>query len=143
MFTKLMNDLEAIQKDVVAKIEEVKEAENKIIALQEQVLSLENQVANLEEEKANHVCQCDHSELEGQIESLKAQVVALKKEIAEHKCPVCDHSEMEAQISKLQQVRGELEASIQAKDEIISQHEQNLVLLQAEVDELKKLLMTN
>lgn len=113
MFTKLMNDLEAIQEDVIAKIKEVKEAENKIIVLQEQVLNLENQVANLEEEKANHVC------------------------------PVCDHSEMEAQISELQQVRGELEASIQAKDEIISRHEENLVLLQAEVDELKKLLMTN
>ena len=39
MFTKLMNDLEAIQEDVIAKIKEVKEAENKIIVLQDGVIT--------------------------------------------------------------------------------------------------------
>ena len=109
--------------------------------LQEEVNRLTEENEALKEEIANHVCEkeivevpvpveCDHSALEQEIADLKQQ-------IADHVCPTCNHEE-EIEVLKAQV------ASIQAeKEEQAKQHEEQLKSLQAEIDELKKLLATD
>lgn len=139
----LLNDLKAVKENVSNKLNQMKELQNRVKLLEAEKLELQAQIDALEEEKANHVCETNHDECEAKIAELQNRVNALQKEIDDHVCPVCDHSELDARIEELEQTRGELEASNLAKDEVIAEHEANIVLLQAEVDELKKLLGIN
>ena len=84
--------------------------------------------------------------LQEEVNRLTAENEALKEEIANHVCekeivevpvPVeCDHSALEQEIADLKQ---------QIADHVCPtcNHEEELASLQAEIDELKKLLATN
>lgn len=134
MFQQLLEELRKVREEMASKINGAKR-------LQEEVNRLTAENEALKEEIANHVCEkeivevpvpveCDHSALEQEIADLKQQ-------IADHVCPTCNHEE-EIEVLKAQV------ASIQAeKEEQAKQHEEELVSLQAEIDELKKLLATN
>lgn len=139
----LLDDLKVVKENMGKKLNQLKELQNKVSLLEEEKLELQAQIDALEEEKANHVCEANHDECEAKATELQNKIDSLQKEIDEHVCPVCDHSELDAKIAELEQARGELEASNRAKDEVISEHEANIVLLQVEVDELKKLLGIN
>ena len=132
----LLDDLKVVKENMGKKLNQLKELQNKVSLLEEEKLELQAQIDALEEEKANHVCEANHVECEAKATELQNKIVSLQKEIDDHICPVCDHSELDAKIA-------ELEASNLAKDEVIAEHEANIVLLQAEVDELKKLLGIN
>lgn len=134
MFQQLLEELRKVREEMASKINGAKK-------LQEEVNRLTAENEALKEEIANHVCEkeivevpvpveCDHSALEQEIADLKQQ-------IADHVCPTCNHEE-EIEVLKAQV------ASIQAeKEEQAKQHEENVLALQAEIDELKKLLATN
>ena len=132
----LLDDLKVVKENMGKKLNQLKELQNKVSLLEEEKLELQEQIDALEEEKANHVCEANHDECEAKATELQNKIDSLQKEIDDHICPVCDHSELDAKIA-------ELEASNLAKDEVIAEHEANIVLLQAEVDELKKLLGIN
>ena len=134
MFQLLLEELRKVREEMASKINGAKK-------LQEEVNRLTAENEALKEEIANHVCEkeivevpvpveCDHSALEQEIADLKQQ-------IADHVCPTCNHEE-EIEVLKAQV------ASIQAeKEEQAKQHEEQLKSLQAEIDELKKLLATD
>ena len=101
----------------------------------------------------NHVCEekivevpvpveCDHSALEQEIADLKQQIAnhVCEKEVVEVPVEVlipCNHEE-EIEVLKAQVV------SIQAeKEEQAKQHEENVLALQAEIEQLKKILATS
>ena len=93
------------------------------------------------------------NELKAENESLREEIADLKQQIADHVCekevvevpvevPVevlipCNHEE-EIEVLKAQV------ASIQTeKEELVKQHEEQLTSLQAEIEQLKKILATN
>lgn len=87
--------------------------------LQEEVNRLTSENKELKEEIANHVCE--------------KEVVEVPVEVL---IP-CNHEE-EIEVLKAQV------ASIQTeKEELVKQHEEQLVSLQAEIEQLKKILATN
>lgn len=124
MFQQLLEELSKMVEEVTKQINEGRR-------LQQEVSRLNDENKALKEEIANHVCEvCDHSALEQEIADLKQQ-------IADHVCPTCNHEE-EMDVLKAQI------ASIQAeKEEQAKQHEENVLALQAEIEQLKKILATN
>jgi chromosome segregation ATPase len=166
MFEKLLQDLQAVLKemadmlnvkkglqDEISRLEqenaELKEEINKhvcetpkcdhtdyeqrIAQLTEQVEAMQKEISSLEEEKANHVCP-DHAE---EIQALEKQVMELQQQIKDHVCPTCNHEE------EIEVLKAQLASVEQEKKQQEEQHAQQLNSLQKEVDELKKLLMTN
>ena len=146
MFQQLLEELRKVREEMASKINGAKR-------LQEEVNRLTAENEALKEEIANHVCEkeivevpvpveCDHSALEQEIADLKQQIAdhVCEKEVVEVPVEVlipCTHEE-EIEVLKAQV------ASIQAeKEEQAKQHEEELASLQAEIDELKKLLATN
>ena len=107
--------------------------EQKIAQLTEQIEAMQKEISNLEEEKANHVCP-DHTE---EIQALEKQVMELQQQIKDHVCPTCNHEE------EIEVLKAQLASVEQEKKQREEQHAQQLESLQKEVDELKKLLMTN
>lgn len=107
--------------------------EQRIAQLTEQVEAMQKEISNLEEEKANHVCP-DHAE---EIQALEKQVMELQQQIKDHVCPTCNHEE------EIEVLKAQLASMEQEKKQQEEQHAQQLNSLQKEVDELKKLLMTN
>ena len=107
--------------------------EQKIAQLTEQIENMQQEINNLEEEKANHVCP-DHVE---EIQALEKQVMELQQQIKDHVCPTCNHEE------EIEVLKTQLASMEQEKKQQEEQHAQQLNSLQKEVDELKKLLMTN
>lgn len=107
--------------------------EQKIAQLTEQVETMQKEISDLEEEKANHVCP-DHTE---EIQALEKQVMELQQQIKDHVCPTCNHEE------EIEVLKAQLASMEQEKKQQEEQHAQQLNSLQKEVDELKKLLMTN
>ena len=107
--------------------------EQKIAQLTEQIENMQQEINNLEEEKANHVCP-DHVE---EIQALEKQVMELQQQIKDHVCPTCNHEE------EIEVLKAQLASVEQEKKQQEEQHAQQLDALQKEVDELKKLLMTN
>ena len=134
LFQQLLEELRKVREEMAKKINNAKE-------LQDEVNRLTEENDALKEEIANHVCEkeivevpvpveCDHSALEQEIADLKQQ-------IADHVCPTCNHEE------EIEGLKAQV-ASIQAeKEEQAKQHEENVLALQAEIDELKKLLATD
>lgn len=134
MFKQLLEELKKVREEMAEKINNAKN-------LQEKVNRLTEENETLKEEIANHVCEkeivevpvpveCDHSALEQEIADLKQQ-------IADHVCPTCNHEE-EIEVLKSQV------ASITAeKEEQARQHEKNVLALQAEIEQLKKILATS
>jgi chromosome segregation ATPase len=166
MFEKLLQDLQAVLKemadmlnvkkglqDEISRLEQenagLKEEINKhvcetpkcdhtdyeqrIAQLTEQVEAMQKEISSLEEEKANHVCP-DHAE---EIQALEKQVMELQQQIKDHVCPTCNHEE------EIEVLKAQLASVEQEKKQQEEQHAQQLNSLQKEVDELKKLLMTN
>ena len=94
MFEKLLQDLQAVLKEM-AEMLNVKKG------LQEEINRLEQENAGLKEEINKHVCEtpkCDHTDYEQKIAQLTEQVETMQKEIssleeekANHVCP--DHAE--------------------------------------------------
>ena len=83
--------------------------------------------------------------LKAENEAVKAENESLREEIANHVCEKevvevlipCNHEE-EIEVLKAQV------ASIQTeKEELVKQHEEQLTSLQAEIEQLKKILATN
>lgn len=107
--------------------------EQRIAQLTEQIENMQKEISNLEEEKANHVCP-DHAE---EIQALEKQVMELQQQIKDHVCPTCNHEE------EIEVLKAQLASMEQEKKQREEQHAQQLESLQKEVDELKKLLMTN
>lgn len=134
MFQQLLEELKKATQEVATKLNNKKE-------LQKEVERLTEQNRTLVEAMENHVCEkeivevpvpveCDHSALEQEITNLKQQ-------IADHVCPTCNHEE-EIEVLKSQV------ASITAeKEELEKQHEENVLALQAEIEQLKKILATS
>lgn len=134
MFQQLLEELKKVKEEMTSRVNGAKK-------LQEEVNRLTSENKALKEEIANHVCEkeivevpvpveCDHSALEQEIADLKQQ-------IADHVCPTCNHEE-EIEVLKSQV------ASITAeKEELEKQHEENVLALQAEIEQLKKILATN
>ena len=107
--------------------------EQEIERLMQELAKLEQEKAILEDEKANHVCP-DHTE---EIQALEKQVMELQQQIKDHVCPTCNHEE------EIEVLKAQLASMEQEKKQQEEQHAQQLNSLQKEVDELKKLLMTN
>ena len=107
--------------------------EQRIAQLTEQIENMQKEISNLEEEKANHVCP-DRTE---EIQALEKQVMELQQQIKDHVCPTCNHEE------EIEVLKAQLASMEQEKKQQEEQHAQQLDALQKEVDELKKLLMTN
>lgn len=166
MFEKLLQDLQAVLKemaemlnvkkglqDEINRLEqentELKEEINKHVCetpkcdhtqfeqeierLMQELAKLEQEKDVLEDEKANHVCP-DHAE---EIQALEKQVMELQQQIKDHVCPTCNHEE------EIEVLKAQLASMEQEKKQQEEQHAQQLNSLQKEVDELKKLLMTN
>ena len=157
MFQQLLEELRKVREDMAKKINDVKKLQEKVnrltaenealkeeianhecpvcdhSALEQEIVNLKEQVLALEEEKANHVCP-DHKE---EIDALEQEIVDLKQQIADHVCSTCNHEE-EIEVLKAQVTSIQAEKEKQAK-----QHEEELASLQAEIDELKKLLATS
>ena len=166
MFEKLLQDLQAVLKEMAEMLNvkkglqeeinrleqentELKEEINKHICetpkcdhtqfeqeierLMQELAKLEQEKAVLEDEKANHVCP-DHTE---EIQALEKQVMELQQQIKDHVCPTCNHEE------EIEVLKAQLASMEQEKKQQEEQHAQQLNSLQKEVDELKKLLMTN
>lgn len=166
MFEKLLQDLQAVLKEMadmlnvkkglqeeISRLEqentELKEEINKhvcetpkcdhtdyeqrIAQLTEQIENMQKEISSLEEEKANHVCP-DRTE---EIQALEKQVMELQQQIKDHVCPTCNHEE------EIEVLKAQLASMEQEKKQQEEQHAQQLNSLQKEVDELKKLLMTN
>ena len=146
MFQQLLEELKKATQEVGNKLNSKKELEKEV-----QRLTEENNV--LKEAMANHVCEkeivevpvpveCDHSALEQEIKDLKNQIVnhVCEKEVVEVPVEVlipCTHEE-EIEVLKSQV------ASITAeKEELEKQHEENVLALQAEIEQLKKILATS
>lgn len=114
MFEKLLNCLREVVDGAEQKMNEL----NKV---KEENESLKAQIEN-------HVCEkCDHEEL---ISKLTSENESLKAQIENHVCEKCNHEEVIAVLEK----------ELQNKEEA---HQAQMKALQAEVDELKKLLVTN
>ena len=146
MFQQLLEELRKATQEVGNKLNGKKELEKEV-----QRLTEENNT--LKEAMKNHVCEekivevpvpveCDHSALEQEITNLKQQIAdhVCEKEVVEVPVEVlipCTHEE-EIEVLKAQV------ASIQAeKEEQAKQHEENVLVLQAEIDALKKILATD
>ena len=146
MFQQLLEELRKVKEEMASRVNGAKK-------LQEQVNSLTAENEARKEEIANHVCEkeivevpvpveCDHSALEQEIANLKQQIAdhVCEKEVVEVPVEVlipCTHEE-EIEVLKAQV------ASIQAeKEEQAKQHEENVLVLQAEIDALKKILATD
>lgn len=146
MFQQLLEELKKATQEVGNKLNSKKELEKEV-----QRLTEENNT--LKEAMENHVCEekivevpvpveCDHSALEQEIASLKQQIAdhVCEKEVVEVPVEVlipCNHEE-EIEVLKAQV------ASIQAeKEEQAKQHEENVLALQAEIEQLKKILATS
>lgn len=114
--------------------------EQRIAQLTEQVEAMQKEISNLEEEKANHKCPEDRTEelekLQKEAEELRNQVAELVKYIEDFANDEAIKKEMEALANLITALKAEKEA--QEK-----KHQEELAALQKEVDELKKLLMTN
>jgi chromosome segregation ATPase len=173
MFEKLLQDLQAVLKemadmlsvkkglqDEISRLEqenvELKEEINKHVCetpkcdhtqfeqeierLMQELAKLEQEKAALEDEKANHKCPEDRTEelekLQKEAEGLRNQVVALEKYIEDYLNDEAIKKEMEVLANQITSLKAEKEA--QEK-----KHQEELTALQAEVNELKKLLMTN
>ena len=146
MFQQLLEELRKVNEEMAKKINGAKK-------LQEEVNRLNAENEALKEEIANHVCEekivevpvpveCDHSALEQEIADLKQQIAdhVCEKEVVEVPVEVlipCNHEE-EIEVLKAQV------ASITAeKEELVKQHEENVLALQEEIEQLKKILATN
>lgn len=166
MFEKLLQDLQAVLKEMAEMLNvkkglqeeinrleqentELKEEINKHVCetpkcdhtdyeqeierLMQELAKLEQEKAILEDEKANHICP-NHAE---EIQALEKQVMELQQQIKDHVCPTCNHEE------EIEVLKAQLASMEQEKKQQEEQHAQQLNSLQKEVDELKKLLMTN
>ena len=146
MFQQLLEELRKATQEVGNKLNSKKELEKEV-----QRLTEENNT--LKEAMENHVCEekivevpvpveCDHSALEQEIADLKQQIAdhVCEKEVVEVPVEVlipCNHEE-EIEVLKSQV------ASITAeKEEQAKQHEENVLALQAEIEQLKKILATS
>ena len=146
MFQQLLEELKKATQEVATKLNNKKE-------LQKEVERLTEQNRTLIEAMENHVCEkeivevpvpveCDHTALEQEIADLKQQIAdhVCEKEIVEVPVEVlipCHH-EKELEVLKSQV------ASITAeKEELEKQHEENVLALQAEIEQLKKILATS
>ena len=146
MFQQLLEELRKVKEEMASRVNGAKK-------LQEEVNRLTSENKALKEEIANHVCEkeivevpvpveCDHSALEQEIANLKQQIAdhVCEKEVVEVPVEVlipCNH-EKEIEVLKAQV------ASIQAeKEEQAKQHEENVLALQAEIEQLKKILATS
>ena len=146
MFQQLLEELRKVREEMAKKINDVKK-------LQEEVKRLNAENEALKEEIANHVCEkeivevpvpveCDHTALEQEIADLKQQIAnhVCEKEVVEVPVEVlipCNHEEeievLKAQVASMEQEKKQQE----------EQHAQQLVSLQAEIEQLKKILATN
>lgn len=173
MFEKLLQDLQAVLKEM-AEMLNVKKG------LQEEINRLEQENTELKEEINKHVCEtpkCDHTQFEQEIERLMQELVkleqekaALEEEKANHVCPEDRTEELEKLQKEAEELRNQVAELVKyiedfANDEAIKKemealanlvttlkeekeaqekkYQEELAALQKEVDELKKLLMTN
>ena len=108
----------------------------------------------------NHVCEekivevpvpveCDHSALEQEIADLKQQIAdhVCEKEVVEVPVEVlipCNHEkEIEVLKSQVASITAEVASITAEKEELEKQHEENVLALQAEIEQLKKILATS